>query len=67
MANPTLERLRKQAREHFALALMRRVEGDREGADEANAFAKRCEKAANEIVAEPANHGGPLTGKEGRR
>ena len=52
MANPTLERLRRQAREGFRRSIELRRQGDHEAANEAQAFARRCEEAAKQIVDE---------------
>ena len=50
MANPTLDRLRRQAREAFARAAMHQRQGETDEAAAAKAFARRCEEAAKQIV-----------------
>ena len=52
MVHTTLERLRRQAREHFRRCVELRRQGDHEGAEAAQALGRRCEAAANDIVAD---------------
>ena len=67
MVNPTLERLRRQAREAFARAAMHQRQGEAEEAATAKAFARRCEEAAKDIVdemrARQGNRRGPYPRK----
>ena len=52
MANPTLQRLRRQARDHFRRCAELRRQGDHEGANAAQELARKFEAAANDIVAD---------------